>query len=73
MSVGADAIIPPAGASTQSLTGGQDVILIIVLCNFNVPFGKLFSEIISSLLCPNALNISSRGITATSKYVEVAL
>lgn len=42
MSVRADVIIPPAGASTQSFTGGQDVILIIVLCNFSVPFGKAF-------------------------------
>ena len=73
MSVSADVIIPPAGASTQSLTGGQDVILIIVLCNFSMPFGKLFSKIISSLLCLNALNISSIGITATSKCVEVVL
>ncbi len=72
MSVSADVIIPPAGASTQSLTGGQDVILIIVLCNFSMPFGKLFSKIISSLLCSNALNISSIGITATSICVEGA-
>ncbi len=50
--------------------------LLIVLCSFSVPFGKLFSKIISNSFC---LKVSSNGRlritapTATLKEGEVAL
>jgi hypothetical protein len=50
--------------------------LIVLLCNFRVPFGKLFSKIISNFFC---LKVSSNGRlgittpTATLKEGEVAL
>ena len=50
--------------------------LLIVLCSFSVPFGKLFSKIISSFL---GLKVSSNGrlgitaSTATLKFEGVAL
>jgi hypothetical protein len=50
--------------------------LIVVLCNFSVPFGKLFSKIISNYFSSSVLNNDGLGITAlpaTSRLVEVAL
>ncbi len=50
--------------------------LLVVLCSFSVPFGKLFSKIFSSFLGLNASNIGSIGITAptaTLKFEGVAV
>ncbi len=50
--------------------------LLVVLCNFSVPFGKLFSKIISNSFGSKALNKGRLGITApisTLKEEEVVL
>ncbi len=47
--------------------------LLVVLCNFNVPFGKLFSKIISNFFHFLASKVVSTRIiapTAPSKFVE---
>jgi hypothetical protein len=49
--------------------------LIVVLCNFSVPFGKLFPKIISNSFGSKTLDNDSIGITAptaTLKEEEVA-
>jgi hypothetical protein len=49
---------------------------LIVLCNFIVPFGKLFSKITSNSFGSSVLNKDRIGITAstaTLKFDEVAL
>ena len=38
--------------------------LLVVLCSFSVPFGKLFSKIISNSFDSHTLNNGSLGITA---------
>ena len=50
--------------------------LLIVLCSFSVPFGKLFSKIISNSFDSHILNNGRLGITAptaTLKEEEGAL
>ncbi len=49
--------------------------LILVLCNFSVPFGKLFPKIVSNSFGSKTLDNGSIGITATTttlKEEEVA-
>ncbi len=50
--------------------------LLVVLCSFSVPFGKLFSKIISNSFDSHTLNNGSLGITAptaTFKFEGVTL
>ncbi len=50
--------------------------LLVVLCNFSVPFGKLFPKIISNYFGSKTLDNDSIRITApmaTPKKEEVAL
>jgi hypothetical protein len=50
--------------------------LLVVLCNFSVPFGKLFPKIISKSFVSKTLDNDNIGITATTitlKEKEVAL
>jgi hypothetical protein len=54
----------------------ETLMLLVVLCNFSVPFGKLFPKIISNSFGSKTLDNGSIGITAptaTFKEEEVAL
>ncbi len=44
--------------------------LILVLCNFSVPFGKLFPKIISNSIGSKTLDNGSIGITAPTATLK---
>ncbi len=45
--------------------------LLVVLCNFSVPFGKLFPKIISNSFGSRALDNGSIGITAIAATSKI--
>ncbi len=67
---------PPKAPNPPAQIGGQDAMLLVVLCSFSVPFGKLFSKIISNYFGSKVSSNGRLGITvptAPLKVEEVAL